>query len=81
MSSHPTTADELRAAADRLAPESDTRPSLTGDHPDPSGCVAQMLRDAAETCDVIVRNGLTPDESAPWLTQALAVARALTPPT
>jgi hypothetical protein len=36
-----------------------------------------MLRDTAETCDVITRNGLELDASAPWLIQALAVARVV----
>lgn len=74
-----TPADELRAAADKLAPPSDTRPTLTGDNPDPDACVAWMLRDAAETCDVISRNGLKVKESDPWLASALAVARVLRP--
>lgn len=75
-----TFAEELRAAADQLAPVSETRPTLTGEYPDPAACVAQMLRDAAETCDVIVRNGLKPRVSDPWLASALAVARTLSPP-
>lgn len=74
-----TPADELRATADALAPEQETRPTLTGEYPDPDACVAWMLRDAAETCDVITRNGLKVKESDPWLASALAVARALRP--
>lgn len=72
-----TVADELRAAADRLAPQPQTPPTLTGDYPDLDACYAQLLRNTAETIDAVLRHGLSVDESAHWLAPALAAARQI----
>jgi hypothetical protein len=72
-----TAADELRTAADKLAPESATRPTLTGEYPDLDACYAQLLRDTAETVDAVIRHGLEVDETAHWLQAALAAARKI----
>ncbi|MFE8961783.1 hypothetical protein [Streptomyces iakyrus] len=72
-----TPAAELRAAADKLAPESDTAPTLTGEYPDLDACYAHILRTTAETCDAVTRHGVTPDETALWLAPALAAARQI----
>lgn len=70
-------AEELRAAADKVAPALEIRPSLTGEYPDLEACYAQMLRDTAETCDAVTRHGITVDERADWLVPALAAARRI----
>jgi hypothetical protein len=72
-----TPADELRAAAEKLAPQTDQPPTLTGEHPDLDACYAHILRTTAETCDAVTRHGVTPDENAQWLAPALAAARAI----
>lgn len=72
-----TPADELRAAADKVAPEPETRPALTGEYPDLDACYAQIFRDTATACDAVTRHGVTPDENALWLAPALAAARAI----
>lgn len=72
-----TIADELRAAADKVAPPAADRPSLADEYPDLDACYAQMLRDAAETCDAVTRHGITVDERAHWLVPALAAARKI----
>jgi hypothetical protein len=72
-----TPADELRTAADTLAPEPDQPPTLTGDYPDVDACYAHLLRTTAETCDAVTRHGLTLDEHAHWLAPALAAARKI----
>ncbi|MFJ9101350.1 hypothetical protein ACIRJM_23115 [Streptomyces sp. NPDC102405] len=72
-----TPADELRAAADKLAPVPEVRPTLVGEYPDLDACYAQLLRDTAETVDAVVRHGLAVDEHAHWLQAALAAARKI----
>ncbi|MEH0631752.1 hypothetical protein [Streptomyces stelliscabiei] len=72
-----TPADELRTAADRLAPEPQTPPTLSGDYPDLDACYAHLLRSTAETVDAVLRRGLSVDESAHWLAPALAAARTI----
>jgi hypothetical protein len=72
-----TPADELRAAADKLAPTPATAPTLTGEYPDLDACYAHLLRTTAETCDAVTRHGLDLDESAHWLAPALAAARRI----
>lgn len=72
-----TPAEELRAAANRLAPEPETPPTLTGDYPDIDACYAHLLRTTAETCDAVTRHGIDLDESAHWLFPALAAARQI----
>jgi len=72
-----TAADELRAAADKLAPETETPPTLTGEYPDLDACYAHLLRTTAETCDAVTRHGLDLDEAAHWLAPALAAARKI----
>ncbi|MEU0831261.1 hypothetical protein [Streptomyces sp. NPDC005969] len=73
-----TPADELRAAADRLAPESDEQSTLTGDYPDLDACYAHLLRNTALTVDTVAK--YRPDainENAHWLAPALAAARQI----
>lgn len=70
-------ADELRAAADKVAPEPETRPSLADEYPDLDACYAQLLRDAATACDAVTSRGVQVDESAFWLAPALAAARKI----
>ncbi|GGW98948.1 hypothetical protein [Streptomyces chartreusis] len=72
-----TPAEELRAAADTLAPATDTSPSLAVEYPDLDACYAHMLRTTAETCDAVTRHGLDLDETAHWLAPALAAARQI----
>jgi hypothetical protein len=73
-----TPADELRAAADRLAPEPETPPTLTGEHPDLDACYAELLRSTARTVEAVLRHRPDAiDETAHWLAPALAVARQL----
>lgn len=72
-----TPADELRAAADKLAPPSPTPPSLTEPYPDLDACYAYLLRTTAETCDAVTRHGVEVDVTAHWLAPALAAARAI----
>lgn len=72
-----TPADELRKAADKVAPEPETPPRLTDEYPDVDACYAHLLRTTAETCDAVTRHGLELDESAHWLAPALAAARKL----
>jgi hypothetical protein len=72
-----TPADELRAAADKVAPETHERPTLTGEYPDLDACYAQIFRDTATACDAVTRYGVEPDETASWLAPALAAARAI----
>jgi len=72
-----TPADELKAAADKLAPEPSQPPKLTDDYPDLEACYAHLLRTTAETCDAVTRHGLDLDESAHWLAPALAAARKI----
>jgi hypothetical protein len=74
-------AEELRAAADKLAPPTNTPPTLTGEYPDLDACYARILRTTAETCDAVTRHGVKPDETAQWLAPALAAARAINAPT
>lgn len=73
-----TPADELRAAADKLAPESVTPPTLTGEYPDLDACYAHLLRVTANTYDAANRGrpGAV-DETAYWLAPALAAARRI----
>ncbi|GAA1431746.1 hypothetical protein GCM10009601_51350 [Streptomyces thermospinosisporus] len=70
-------ADELRQAADKLAPQTAEPPTLTGEYPDIDACYAHILRTTAETCDAVTRHGVTPDENALWLAPALAAARRI----
>lgn len=72
-----TPADELRAAADKLAPQPEEPPTLTGEYPDLGACYAHLLRNTAETVDAVIRHGLDVDESAHWLAPALAAARRI----
>lgn len=72
-----TIADELRAAADKVAPPPVARPSLADQYPDLDACYAQIFRDAAETCDVVTRHGIEVDERADWLVPTLAAARKI----
>lgn len=74
-----TIADELRAAAEKLAPESDTVPTLTGEYPDLDACFAHLLRSTAETVDAVARHlgEHEVDESAHWLAPALTAARRI----
>lgn len=72
-----TPAQELRAAADKLAPETDTVPTLKGEYPDLDACYAHLLRSTAETADAVARHLGQVDESAHWLAPALAVARRI----
>jgi hypothetical protein len=72
-----TPADELRAAANKIAPPSDTPPTLTEQHPDLDACYAWLLRTTAETCDAVTRHGVEVDLHAHWLAPALAAARAI----
>jgi len=78
MTDQPTPADELRQAADKLSPATDTVPTLTGEYPDLDACYAHMLRSAAATYDAATkgRPGAV-DESAYWLAPALAAARRI----
>jgi hypothetical protein len=76
-----TPADELRAAADKLAPPSEEPPTLAGEYPDLDACYAHLLRSTAETVDAVIRHGLNVDESAHWLAPALAAARRINAPT
>jgi hypothetical protein len=70
-------ADELRTAADKLAPATRTPPTLAGDYPDLDACYAHMLRTTAETVDAVTRHGIDVDESAFWLAPSLAAARRI----
>jgi hypothetical protein len=70
-------ADELRTAADKIAPEPETPPTLTDEYPDLDACYAQMLRTVADTCDSVTRHGLEIDETAYWLAPSLAAARKI----
>lgn len=72
-----TIADELRAAADKVAPAPATRPSLADQYPNLDACYAQIFRDAAETCDAVTRHGIAIDERADWLVPTLAAARKI----
>jgi hypothetical protein len=73
-----TIAEELRAAADRLAPEPETPPTLTGEYPDLDACYAELLRSTARTVEAVVRHRPDAiDESAHWLAPALAAARTI----
>lgn len=72
-------ADELRAAATKLADEPDTRPTLTEEYPSVDACLAQMLRDAANVYDAAVRarsDGRV-NEDEFWLKGNLALARRI----
>ncbi|MEU0836071.1 hypothetical protein [Streptomyces sp. NPDC005969] len=74
----PSPAAELRAAANKLSPESKTDPDLTADYPDLDAAYAHLLRSTAETVDAVVRH--CPDAldvNAHWLAPALAVARQI----
>jgi hypothetical protein len=57
-----TPADELRTAADKLAPAIDTAPSLTVEYPNLDACYAHMLRTPAEPAFLRLREPL-----AAWL--------------
>lgn len=72
-----TIADELRAAADKVAPAPKARPNLADEYSDLDACYAQILRDAAETCDAVTRHGIEIDERADWLVPTLAAARKI----
>lgn len=78
MTDQPTPADELRQAADKLSPATDTAPTLTGEYPDLDACYAHMLRSAADTYDAATKGRPDAvDESAYWLAPALAAARRI----
>jgi len=72
-----TPAQELRAAADKLAPEPEQPPTLTGDYPNLDACYAHLLRTTAETCDMVEGHGLELVEDVFWLAPALAAARQI----
>lgn len=73
-----TIAEELFTAADKIAPEPETPPTLTGEYPDLDACYAEILRSTARTVEAVLRHRPDAlDENAHWLAPALAAARQI----
>ncbi|MFG2276716.1 hypothetical protein ACGFNY_44030 [Streptomyces chartreusis] len=74
----PTPADELRQAADKLSPDTDTAPTLTDEYPDLDACQAYLLRSTADAYDLANRGRTEAvDATASWIAPALAAARQI----
>jgi hypothetical protein len=73
-----TIVDELRAAADCLAPEATSPPTLTGEYPNLDACYADLLRNTANTIEAVQRKHPDAiDPQAGWIAPALAAARRI----
>lgn len=73
-----TPAEELLTAADKLSPETDQPPTLTGEYPNLDACYAELLRSTARTVEAVTRHRPDAlDVTAHWLAPALAAARAI----